>query len=135
MLALTGVGGARIVVPNGGPFAVSGEAGPRREAVMATTDAATATILQETAGEQKLDPTIARDPHRPGAGRARLVAYGIPVWALIGAMADVADEGEVGRAAREYRIPVAAVRAAVAYYRDHRAVIDDLLEANDAVIQ
>jgi uncharacterized protein (DUF433 family) len=78
------------------------------------------------------DVTIALDPRRPGRDRARLVEYGIPVWALIGNMADVNDVAKIARTAREYLIPEAAVRAAVAYYREHRAVIDNLLEANSA---
>jgi uncharacterized protein (DUF433 family) len=78
------------------------------------------------------DVTIALDPHRAGRDRARLVEYGIPVWALIGYMADVNDEKEIARAARDYMIPEAAVRAAVAYYHEHQAVIDNLLEANSA---
>ena len=73
--------------------------------------------------------TIGLDPHRPGVERARLVAYGIPVWALIGYMTnDEVETEDVTRTAADYRIPEAAVRAAIAYYREHRAAIDALLD-------
>lgn len=79
--------------------------------------------------------TIALDPHRPGIQRARLVEYGVPVWALIGYMSDVDDEAEVERTAHDYRLPITAVRTAIAYYRDHRAAVDTLLETNSAATE
>ena len=74
--------------------------------------------------------TIALDPHRPGVERARLVEYGVPVWALIGYMGG--EDGDVARTAADYRIPEAAVRAALAYYREHREAIDALLATQRA---
>lgn len=77
------------------------------------------------------DPTvtIVRDPHRPGIQRARLLEYERPIWALIGYMGDVDDDEEIERTAHDYNLPPAAVRAAVAFYRDHQGAIDALLEA------
>ncbi len=97
---------------------------------MATTDAA----KDARQGGEPAEPdlTIALDPNRPGLQRARLVEYGIPVWALIGYMADVDDEAAVERTAHDYRIPVEAVRAAVAFYREHTCAIDTLLATNSA---
>ncbi len=40
------------------------------------------------------------------------------------------EDGDVRRVADDYDIPVEAVEAALAYYREHRAVIDDRLAAN-----
>ena len=79
------------------------------------------------------DVTIALDPIRPGVERARLIEYGIPVWALIGDMSRVEgeiDDGEIARVASDYLIPNGAVRAAVAYYREHRQAIDAFLDSN-----
>ncbi len=92
---------------------------------MATTDAARDGRYGGAAGP---GVTIALDPHRPGVQRARLVEYGIPVWALINYMANIDDEEEVARTAHDYNVPVAAVRAAIAYYRQHRCAIDNLLD-------
>ena len=99
---------------------------------MATTDSRTP--KQTTA--ETLDVTIALDPIRPGVERARLVEYGIPVWALIGDMGRAEgeiDDDEVARVADDYMIPEAAVRAAVAYYRQHRHAIDAFLDSNYVV--
>lgn len=76
------------------------------------------------------DVTIALDPHRPGVERARLVEFGIPVWVLIGYMGG--ENGDVAQTAADYGIPVAAVRAAVDYYRAHRQAIDALLATQRA---
>jgi len=95
---------------------------------------ATEQVASDRALAKDPDLTIALDPHRPGAARARLVAYGVPVWAVIGYLHDDIDDEEAIRAVAEgFRIPEAAVRAAVDYYLEHRAVIDDLLEANSAI--
>jgi uncharacterized protein (DUF433 family) len=96
---------------------------------MAITDA---TTDGRPDGATEPDATIALDPHRPGIQRARLVAYGVPVWALIGHMTDVDDEAEIARTADDYRLPIEAVRAAVAFYREHQCAIDTLLDTNSA---
>ena len=98
---------------------------------MATTDAAQQARPDDAAGP---DVTIALDPHRPGIQRARLVAYGVPVWALIGYMGreGIDDETEVERTAHDYSLPIEAVRAAVAFYREHACAIDTLLDTLEA---
>lgn len=104
-------------------------AGGERQAPMTTTNATT-NDRREPADEPDL--TIGLDPHRPGIQRARLVAYGVPVWALIGYMADVDDESEIARTAHDYHLPIEAVRAAVTFYREHTCQIDTLLDTNSA---
>ena len=94
---------------------------------MATTDTAEAAERRAT---DEPDVTIALDPHRPGVERARLVAYGTPVWALIGYMGG--EDGDVSQTAADYGIPEAAVWAALAYYREHREAIDALLATQRA---
>lgn len=99
---------------------------------MARTD----TQSPEQAMASALDLTVALDPIRPGVERARLVEYGIPVWALIGDMGrgeDEMDDDEIARVASDYMIPEEAVRAAVAYYREHRHAIDAFLDSNYVV--
>lgn len=73
---------------------------------------------------------IAPDPRRPGADRARLVDSGVPVWAIVAHWQGL--DGDAERTAADYQVPVAAVRAALDYYERHRAVIDNLIDANAA---
>jgi uncharacterized protein (DUF433 family) len=83
------------------------------------------------------DALIARyvedDPRRPGPANARLTDSGVPIWALIGYL-HAAAGGDTRQAAEDYRVPVDAVRAAVAYYnqRDNRPLIDALIALNAA---
>ena len=73
---------------------------------------------------------IEPDPHRPGVDRARLIGYGIPVWAIIGHLKGL--DGNVAQTAMDYAIPESAVCAALAYYGEHRRDIDARLEINAA---
>lgn len=67
-------------------------------------------------------------PHSASADAARIAGTGVPVWALIGYLPAVHhDECQV---AQDYELPVDAVRAAVAYYRRNREVIDAKLILN-----
>ena len=92
---------------------------------------ASVNIAKETdrvaAGEP--DGTIALDPHRPGRHRARLVAYGKPVWAVIAYFKGF--DGDIARTAEAHGIPEEAVRAAVAYYQADPKYIDAFLLLND----
>ncbi|MBI2761353.1 MAG: hypothetical protein HYX51_08015 [Chloroflexi bacterium] len=77
---------------------------------------------------------IEPDPHRPGADEVRLAHYGIAVWAVIGDFIgrEASMDEEISQVAYDFEVPEEAVRAAVAYYRRHRAVIDNRLAANVA---
>jgi uncharacterized protein (DUF433 family) len=69
-------------------------------------------------------------PHRPGSAEVVIRDSKIPVYALV---AYYLGSGEdVERVARDYRVPVEAAQAALAYYRRHRAVIEDRIAANAA---
>ncbi len=79
------------------------------------------------------DDLIARyidtNPYRPGIADAILAEYGVPVWALVGAIriaGATPDEVTEG-----YEVPREAVDAALAYYRQHRPVIDARIAANN----
>lgn len=70
-------------------------------------------------------------PDRPGPAEYRLkVEGGVPVWAIIGALAE--DGSNVEAVARDYRVSRAAVRAAWVYYRGHKQAIDARLVAESA---
>jgi uncharacterized protein (DUF433 family) len=71
---------------------------------------------------------IEPNPDRPGVDDARLVAYGVPVWALIGHYDAIGRDAAV--VARGYRVRLEAVQAALAYYERHKAVIDARIAAN-----
>jgi uncharacterized protein (DUF433 family) len=72
---------------------------------------------------------IEPNPNRPGLDEARLRDYGVAIWAIIGYWRGY--NGDVDRVAREYVVPREAVEAAVEYYRQHEAVIDARIQAND----
>jgi uncharacterized protein (DUF433 family) len=84
------------------------------------------------------DELIARyvelNPYHPGADDAWIVGYGVPVWAIIGAIhAAETAEAIVEQTAEEYQLPVSAVRAALVYYQRHVDVINARIVANVAV--
>lgn len=80
--------------------------------------------------KQLIDEYIEFNPAKPGLAEARLVKYGVPVWAIIGYLEAVHQNA--GRVADDYDLPLNAVNAAIAYYRAHRTLIDDRIAANAA---
>ncbi|MGH2449074.1 MAG: DUF433 domain-containing protein [Chloroflexota bacterium] len=70
--------------------------------------------------------------HRYPDGRAdaRLRAYGVPVWALIGQLQ--ALDGDLDQLAQDYELPREAVDAALAYYSCNKEYIDARLLLNSA---
>lgn len=83
--------------------------------------------------QEQVRQRIARwiEPHPPkrSAAEARLKGSMISVWAMIGQLR--ATDRDVPRVAKDYNIPLEAVEAALAYYEEHRAIIDDRLAANE----
>jgi len=77
--------------------------------------------------------TVAQDPLRPEVERARVHPWNVPVWALVAYWQGNGRDPE--RAATEFGVPVAAMRAALDYYNVPRygAAIDALIDANNAV--
>jgi uncharacterized protein (DUF433 family) len=73
---------------------------------------------------------IELNPHRPGPDEALIKEYGVPVWAIIGYLPAVGDSAS--RVAADYDLPLAAVEAAIAYYHQHRSIIDARIAANSA---
>lgn len=80
--------------------------------------------------QELIERWIEPNPHRPGRDEARLRDYGVSIWALVGYWEAVGRD--LARVAHDYRLPEEAVRAALAYYRRSRAVIDARIEANAA---
>ncbi len=80
--------------------------------------------------QELIDRYIERDSLRRGVEEARLVGFGVPVWALVGHMR--ATGGDASRLATDYELPIEAVSAALAYYQLHRNAIDARVAANAA---
>jgi uncharacterized protein (DUF433 family) len=80
--------------------------------------------------EQLIDAYIELDSWLPGVEEARIIGYGVPVWALIGHRQAIA--GDVDEVAQDYDLPREAVKAAFAYYRRHQAALDARIAANAA---
>ena len=68
------------------------------------------------------------NPHKPGLDEVCLNVEGLPVWALIGY--PQAAEGDIDLVAKDYEVPRETVESAIAFYRLHRAVIDNRIAAN-----
>jgi uncharacterized protein (DUF433 family) len=84
-------------------------------------------------GEQQLPAHwITPHPYKAGTDEVILRRSDIPDWAIIGDFTaqGPAMDAEVPAVAADYGVPVEAVRAALAYYRRHQAVIDNRLAAN-----
>lgn len=78
--------------------------------------------------QQLIHRHIRMDPHRPTPDEATVLPNYVKVWAIMGQLRAV--DGDVGRVARGYDVTEDAVRAAMAYYDQHAAVIDNRLDAN-----
>jgi len=84
-----------------------------------------------TSDEALVARYVEENPYRPGAANVRLVSpYGVPVWALVGYLSVV--ENDPVRVAEDYELPLEAVEAALAYYRQHKTAIDARIAANAA---
>lgn len=89
-------------------------------------------VAEDLSDDELIDRYIVRNPHQMGHDRAKTV-YGVSVWALVGYLR---GEGQtVAQTADDYDLPEVAVRAALAYYRANRALIDARLLINDADYQ
>ena len=77
---------------------------------------------------QLIDQYIQLDPDRPTPDEALLLPSAVKVWAVIGDLRTT--DNDIGRTAWGYDVPEDAVRAAMAYYEQHRILIDNHLERN-----
>lgn len=72
---------------------------------------------------------IEANPQKSGRDEVRLKEFGVSVWALIGYLQAV--HGNIDQVAEDYGLPREAVEAAIAYYEQHRILIDARIAAND----
>lgn len=63
-----------------------------------------------------------------GCADARVMNYGVPVWALVGYWQ--VNGRDIDVVAKDYELPREAVQAAMAFYERHREVIDARMLAN-----
>lgn len=77
-----------------------------------------------------IDRYVDANPHGRGAAEARLKDHGTSVWALAGYYLQAVGR-DAERVAHDYHLPREAVEAALAYYRQHQALIDARLLLND----
>jgi uncharacterized protein (DUF433 family) len=72
------------------------------------------------------------EPHPRGSYRARVVGAGVPVYAIVGQLGleSGTTDDQLAKVAENYQVPLEAARAALAYYRQHRFLIDAWLAMN-----
>ena len=90
--------------------------------------ASRAQINQPMTDQKLIAEHMVPDSQHPGIGDARVAGYGVHVWALVGHLETV--DGDISRVARDYCLPIEVVEAALAYYRQHREIIDARRAAN-----
>lgn len=88
------------------------------------------TMALQERGREFIDRWIEPSPAGLGPQDARLAQFGISVWSLVAYLHIV--RGDVTRAAEDYDIPVAAVRAVQEYYGMYRYLIDAQIALNEA---
>lgn len=71
---------------------------------------------------------VEQNPHRPGKDEARLKKYGVSVWAI--AEKYRVTNGNAAHVAWLYEVPIDAIEAAIAYYEQHKAIIENRIAAN-----
>jgi uncharacterized protein (DUF433 family) len=84
-------------------------------------------VLPVDARQALIERHIEPDARRPDDARLRV--YGVSVWTIVGYWRDVADR-DVERVAEDYEISAEAVRVALAFYQEHRDLIDARLAYN-----
>lgn len=77
----------------------------------------------EPAGSEARRRYIEQEPWGPdNPGAARLRGSLVHVWALVGPVRGY--NADIRRVAKEFDLPVKAVRAAMVYYNEHREEVD-----------
>lgn len=84
----------------------------------------TATVTEEALIAAHIHP----HPWRHSSSWAVVGERGVPVWAILSRYDPAHDD--VAVIAHEYGVPPAAIEAALAYYRRHRAGIDRIIASN-----
>ena len=87
-----------------------------------------ARTLTERDTDALIERYIGPHPAHPGLDEYWLKEPGVPVWAIIGAYQ--AEGGNADEVAAAYHLSLEHVAAALAYYRRHRALIENRLAQN-----
>jgi len=85
-------------------------------------------LRNKAVGATQVELHIDASPAVGGKAEARLRGSWVPVWALIGHIPLVGADAEV--LATAYDVSVDEAKAALAFYEQHRDVIDARIEAN-----
>ncbi len=80
--------------------------------------------------EELIAQYIAPHPTKQGADQAIIAGHGVSVWAVIGYLHGTSES--MPNVAADYDLPVEAMEAAMAYYQQHKALIDSRIAVNDA---
>jgi hypothetical protein len=94
-------------------------------------------VPERTLAQRYVEEGLRHDAHPliqfldgPSGRRASLIGSGLDVWEVIATVRD--NDGSVPEAAAYLQIPAGLVEAAVAYYGEYRAEIDDEIQLNEA---
>ena len=97
-------------------------------------------VAERTLAQRYVEEGLRHDLHPliqfldgPSGRRASLVGRGLDVWEVIATIRD--NEGSVEAAAEYLRIPAGLVEAAVSYYGEYRAEIDEEIALNEEEYQ
>jgi uncharacterized protein (DUF433 family) len=92
---------------------------------------------ERSLAQRYLDEGLRHDAHPliqfldgPSGRRASLAGRGLDVWEVIATIRD--NSGSIARAADYLQVPAGLVEAAVAYYGEYKAEIDQEIELNGA---
>jgi uncharacterized protein (DUF433 family) len=92
---------------------------------------------ERSLAQRYLDEGLRHDAHPliqfldgPSGRRASLAGRGLDVWEVIATIRD--NSGSIARAADYLQVPAGLVEAAVAYYGEYKAEIDQEIELNEA---
>lgn len=77
--------------------------------------------------QELIDRFIETDPSGSRAD-ARVIGYGVPIWALVGYWQ--VNGRDIDIVAKDYELPREAVQAAMVFYECYREIIDDRMQAN-----
>lgn len=79
-------------------------------------------MVRGTANKDLSQHWVQRNPNKLGPAEAWIGAYGVAVWVLINQLQ--LDNWKAQQVAEDYKLPLAAIEAAIAYYKRHKDIID-----------
>ena len=94
-------------------------------------------VAERTLAQRYVEEGLRHDLHPliqfldgPSGRRASLIGRGLDVWEVIATVRD--NDGSIDAAAEYLQVPAGLVEAAVSYYGEYRAEIDEEIALNDA---